>query len=219
MASYADAKLAIERLQALGFAGAVLTPHLYHGVFDNQAAGLRNAFDAFAAMLRKDGITFPLVLAGEYFADEHFLKLIEGGDLLHTELGGERLVLLEFPYLQETPFASASLAALVARGYRPVIAHVERYRFVSRAPEPWLELFARYGGILQGDIGSLSGQHGEDVKRFGRWLLERNHVAIWGTDVHDPGQIDRYIVPGLMHLNQTGRLNGALNPMLAGIAT
>jgi protein-tyrosine phosphatase len=218
MASYADAKRTIEKLKTLGFAGAVLTPHLYRGVFDNAASNLRASFDAFAAALRNEKIEFPLYLAGEYFADAHFLKLIEHGDLLYTALGGERLVLLEFSYLQETPYAIASLAALVASGYRPVIAHVERYRFVAQRPEPWLELFARYGAILQGDIGSLSGQHGEGIKRFTWWLLDRNYVAIWGTDVHNSGQIDRHIIPGLLQLNGAGRLNGGLNPMLMGIS-
>lgn len=219
MVSYSDAKLTIEKLKSLGFAGAVVTPHLYHGVFDNTAPELRASFANFITELRNDGVKFPLYLAGEYFADEHFLQLIEQGDLLHTELAGERLVLLEFSYLQETPFASAGLAALAAHGYRPVIAHVERYRFVARTPEPWLKLFARYGAILQGDIGSLAGQHGADVKRFAQWLLECNHVPIWGTDIHKSGQIDRHIVPGLMQLNEAGRLSGGLNSMLAEIGT
>lgn len=217
MASYADAKRSIEKLKHIGFTGAVLTPHLYHGVFDNQAAALRSAFQDFLTALRNDAVAFQLYLAGEYFADAHFLKLIEAGDLLHLDVDGERLVLLEFPYLQETPFASASLAALVAHGYRPVIAHVERYRFVARAPQTWLDFFTRYGAVLQGDIGSLAGQHGDDAQRFGRWLLARNLVPVWGTDIHDPVQIEHHILPGLTQLGRARRLNGALNPILAGI--
>lgn len=218
MESYADAKMAIVELRALGFLGAVLTPHLYRGVFDNQASQLRATFQTFVSGLQDDGVEFPLYLAGEYFSDEHFLKLIEQGDLLYLSMGHERWVLLEFPYLQETPFAGACLSALVSRGYRPVIAHVERYRFVAQTPEPWLEQFARYNAILQGDIGSLAGQHGEPVRRFAHWLLERNHVSIWGTDIHSSGQIKRHIVPGLAQLAIAGRLNNPLNPILAGIA-
>jgi tyrosine-protein phosphatase YwqE len=215
--SYADAKLTIAKLEALGFTGAVLTPHIYHGVFDNQATELRSVYDNFLAALRKDGIEFSLHLAAEYFADEYFLKLIERGDVLATEVDGERLVLLEFSYLQESPFASAGLAALVAHGYRPVVAHVERYRFVAQAPEIWLGLFERHGAILQGDIGSLAGQHGEGVKKFAWWLLERDHVSIWGTDIHKPGQTERYIGPGLVQLAEAGRLTDPLNPVLGGL--
>ncbi len=219
MDSFADSKRSIAGLKSLGFTGAVITPHLYRGVFDNQAAQLRVAFDEFLAALRNDGIEFPLFLAGEYFADDHFLKLIEQGDLLFTPVADERWVLLEFPYLQESPFATACLAALVNRGYRPIIAHVERYRFVARAPEVWLEQFERYGAVLQGDIGSLAGQHGEDVKRFAVSLLDKNKIAIWGTDIHKSKQIERHIVPGLAQLGAAGRLSSILNPMLTGISS
>ena len=219
MESYDDAILTIAGLKGLGFSGAVLTPHLYHGVFDNQAARLRIVFDEFSTALKKDGIDFPLFLAGEYFADEHFLKLIEQGDLLSTRVGNERWVLLEFPYLQESPFATACLAALVSGGYRPVIAHVERYRFAAQNPAGWLEQFARYNAVLQGDIGSLAGQHGEAVKRFAVWLLDRNHIEIWGTDVHKSRQLERHIVPGLAQLGTAGRTNDLLNPRLMEIAS
>jgi hypothetical protein len=57
------------------------------------------------------------------------------------------------------------------------------------------------------------------VKRFAKWLLDRNHITIWGTDVHNPGQIERHIVPGLVQLNGAVRLNGTMNPMLVGIET
>jgi protein-tyrosine phosphatase len=212
--SYEDAKLTITNLKALGFSGAVLTPHLYQGVFDNQAGLLRILFDEFVTALKNDGVEFLLYLAGEYFADQHFIKLIEQGDLLSTQVGNERWVLLEFPYLQESPYATSCLAALVSHGYKPVIAHVERYRFAAQNREGWLEQFARYGAVLQGDIGSLAGQHGEAVKRFAGWLLDRKYITIWGTDVHKSGQIMRHIVPGLAQLVTAGHANYTLNPTL-----
>jgi protein-tyrosine phosphatase len=217
MESYEDAKLTIASLKTLGFAGAVITPHLYHGVFDNEAAALRICFDEFTTRLTQDGVEFPLYLAAEYFADGYFVGLIEQGDLLYTPVNNERWVLIEFPYLQESPFAITSMAALVSHGYRPIIAHVERYRFVAQNPQPWLEQFARYGGVLQGDIGSLAGQHGEGVKKFANWLLERNDILVWGTDIHKSRQITRHIIPGLAQLSTAGRLNNALNPMLTGL--
>jgi protein-tyrosine phosphatase len=146
--------------------------------------------------------------------------LIEQDDILHITVGHERWVLLEFPYMQETPFASVCLSALVARGYRPVIAHVERYRFVAQAPEDWLARFAAAGAVLQGDIGSLVGQHGDPVRRFAAWLSERRQIELWGTDLHHEGQLDRHIVPGLAKLAAAGRpaKSGLLNGALAGVA-
>lgn len=219
MQTLADSKRTIRDLKNLGFAGAVITPHLYKGVFDNVSSTLRASFASFVADLGNDIDDFALFLAGEYFADEHFIQLIEQEDILALPVADERLVLLEFPYLQETPFASVCISALVVRGYRPVIAHVERYRYVARDPETWLNLFERYGAILQGDIGSLAGQHGEDVRRFAGLLVDRNIVKLWGTDIHNPGQVGRYIVPGLAQLVSVNRLNDILDPLLEGAGT
>jgi len=188
----------------------VVTPHIYKGVFDNDAAGVRAAHGVLSAALAERGIAFSLGLAAEYFADEHFLGLIETDEVLALPVNGERWVLLEFPYMQETPFATACLSALTARGYRPVVAHVERYRFVEQDPAVWLDRFERAGAVLQGDIGSIVGQFGQPVKKFATWLLDKGKISIWGTDVHHPGQIARHIAPGLAKLGN-GRLNRLLD--------
>jgi tyrosine-protein phosphatase YwqE len=218
MSSYEEARSAIVALRGIGVTGAVLTPHIYKSVFDNGADGLRRVFGEFVERLARDGEVFDLHLAAEYFADEHFLNLIEHDEILSIRLGDERFVLLEFPYLQETPYAGACLAALVGRGYRPVIAHVERYRFVERAPAAWLERFERANAVLQGDIGSLAGQYGETVRRFAVWLQERGKISIWGSDIHKPAQVEAYIMPGLAKLRWGGRLNKMLDPLAGRMA-
>jgi tyrosine-protein phosphatase YwqE len=219
MASFDDARSTIEFMQRLGFTGAVITPHIYKDVFNNASGPLRVSFERFRDDLAGGGINFPLQLAAEYFADEHLLGLIDADDLLSISVGDERWVLVEFPYLQETPFIGVCLSALVSAGYRPVIAHVERYRFVAQAPSSWLDRFARVGAVIQGDIGSLVGQYGPDVKRFALWLAEHEKVDIWGTDVHNPAQIERHIMPGLARLAPAARLNALLDPLLTGLAT
>jgi tyrosine-protein phosphatase YwqE len=220
MPDYDEARAAILSLAALGFSGAVLTPHVYKEVFDNDSAALAAAFEGFVKSLAADGVDFRLHLAAEYFADENFLRLIERDDLMHVTIGHERWVLLEFPYLQESPYSAVCLSALVARGYRPVIAHVERYRFVAQAPEDWLARFAGAGAVLQGDIGSLVGQYGEPVRRFASWLAARGLIEIWGTDLHRASQVQRHVVPGLAKLAAAGRPAKAaeLNAVLEGLA-
>jgi tyrosine-protein phosphatase YwqE len=218
MPDLATSREAIVGLRALGFAGAVVTPHLYAGVFDNNAADLRARFRHYTSALAAAGEDFPLYLAGEYFTDEHFLALIEAEDLLYIPLGGARCVLMEFPFMQETPYAGPALAALRAHGYRPVIAHVERYRFVAQAPELWLERFAQAGAILQGDIGSLAGQYGPSAQRLAESLLDQKLISIWGTDVHHPAQLPRHIEPAMAKLAGLGRLNPILDELLPELA-
>jgi tyrosine-protein phosphatase YwqE len=211
LATIDETKEAIFALRAAGFNGAVMTPHIYKEVFDNTAALLRKKYESIVLELSADLHEFPLYLAAEYFADEHFLKLVAQDDLLYIPIGGERWVLVEFPYFQESPYGEECLFAMTARGYRPVIAHVERYRYVAAAPGLWLNRFERVRAILQGDIGSLAGQHGSRVRRFAEWLAARNLLVLWGSDLHRPSQMQRYILPGLRQL--PGRLNSVLEPL------
>jgi tyrosine-protein phosphatase YwqE len=197
MADLGAAKAAILRLKLLGYAGAVLTPHIYQDFYYNTAASLRRRFQEFEAELAAYGVSFQLRLAAEYFIDDHLLELISRDELLWLAAGRERLVLVELPLYRESPYAQACLSGLVARGYRPVIAHVERYRTVRKKPQPWLDYFASFGAVLQGNIGSLAGQYGESVRAFAQDLRARNAITIWGTDLHNAADIDTYIRPAL----------------------
>ncbi len=40
-------------------------------------------------------------------------------------------------------------------------------------------------------------------------------VDLWGTDLHDPGQLERHILPGLARLDGIGRTAAALDASLA----
>ena len=218
VADLAEARRAIAGLRRAGFSGAVVTPHIFKGVYDNSSTGLTASFKNFAAELAAEAEPFALHLAAEYFADDNFLEMIKADDLLSLDVGGERWVLLEFPSHREAPTAAICVAALAARGYRPVIAHVERYLYVARGKTVWLSRFMRSRAILQGDIGSLAGQHGEEVRRFAVWLLDRQMIQIWGSDLHHPEQMERFITPGLAHLAPRGHLNQLLDPVLAAAA-
>ncbi len=210
-----EARQSIAALRGAGFSGAVITPHIYKGVYDNTPEILKPAFDAFIADLGEIAAEFPLRLAAEYFADESFLDLVRRNELLFLDNEGERWVLIEFPFHRDNSTSALCVAALAARGYRPVIAHVERYRYVAQGRTVWLSRFARAGAILQGDIGSLAGQFGEDARSFAHWLLSRDLIKIWGSDLHKPKQMERYIAPGLAQLTSLGRLNAVLNPVEA----
>lgn len=126
----------------MAFAGAVLNPPIYRDVFDNNSAQLRSTFDRFSAALTEQPLLFSLYLAAGYFVDEHFLTLIEQDDLLALQVGEERLILFEFSPMQGPWYLDLCLSALAARGYQPVIAHVERCRFVEPEPSAWFDRFA-----------------------------------------------------------------------------
>jgi tyrosine-protein phosphatase YwqE len=108
------------------------------------------------------------------------------------------------------------LTTLSRAGYQPVLAHVERYRYVEQDPSAWLPQIERSGAWLQCDIGSLVGQYGAQPQAFARRLLDRALPTFWGTDLHRTAQLERYIVPGLAWLTKREpRINAVLEALAA----
>lgn len=205
-----EAQEAIDGLRALGYQGGVVTPHIYSGVYDNESDGLRAAF---AEVQGRVGSEYPLWLAAEYHTTDALFDYIANNDLLHLPLEDRRLVLVEFPYLMPAPRGMDAIAALARAGYQPVLAHVERYRYIQADPDPWLSALSRYDTWLQCNIGSLVGMYGQGPRDFARNLLSQGRPVIWGTDLHRPRQIERYIANGLDQLGRVGRLNAILDQL------
>ena len=208
-----EARATIAGLRALGYRGAVVTPHIYPGVYDNSADALRTAF---AALQQDVGHDYPMWLGAEYHTNDGLFPLIEAGDLLHVALGDARVVLAEFPYLMPAPRGLEALAALRHAGWQPVLAHVERYRYIAQDPEPWLAHLRELDVWIQCNVGSLAGMYGPQPQAFARHLLQRGLPVLWASDVHRPMQVQRYIAPGLRELAGLGQLNALLDPLLTG---
>lgn len=126
-----DESLAMLRmLQSQGAKRVIATPHIYPGRYPNEPEGLRRAFDALAAAADAErDITVELELGAEHWLDQALLPRIEAGNIL--AFGPERYVLFETPTGSETPEALMDVCfALTDRGFTPLIAHVERYRYL-----------------------------------------------------------------------------------------
>ncbi len=211
--SLEETQAAIASMRALGYLGAVLTPHIYPGVYDNTPDRLREAFHTLRQSIDSG---FGLHLAAEYFADETMFTAIDREDVLYLPVGDQKIVLVEFPALMPAPCGMDVLMALSRAGYQPVLAHVERYRYVEQDQSAWLPQIERSGAWLQCDIGSLVGQYGTQPQAFAGWLLDLKLPTLWSTDLHRTSQLERYVAPGLTLLARSGqRINAVLEDLTA----
>ena len=126
-----DESLAMLRM--LGTQGAkrvIATPHMYPGKFDNEPDGLRRAFDGLVRAAERAGdISVELELGAEHWLDRSLLERVKADTVL--SFGSERYVLFETTTGSETPEILMDVCfALSDRGYTPLMAHVERYRYL-----------------------------------------------------------------------------------------
>ncbi len=72
---------------------------------------------------------------------------------------------------------------LVAEGYRPVIAHIERYPCLREELQRVEELI-ELGAYIQINAGAVLGEGGGKIKRFCRQVMEEDLVHFIASDAH-----------------------------------
>lgn len=71
---------------------------------------------------------------------------------------------------------------LVERGYRPVLAHPERYLWATPADyDRWHAADAAF----QRNLGSVEGFYGDPVTERAKYLQEKGYYSFLGTDLHN----------------------------------
>ena len=74
------------------------------------------------------------------------------------------------------------------KGYRPVLAHVERYLYFHKSFEELNEL-KNTGLLFQLNLLSLSGYYSKNVKQMAQKIVASGMVDFIGSDCHNANQL------------------------------
>lgn len=99
-------------------------------------------------------------------------------------LGSTDYVLLELWRDVSLDEAKTAVRSLIGAGYRPVLAHVERYRCFSWWPRQALRFHAETGALFQVNAATLLRESPSMERRFVRTLLENQTVDAVASDSH-----------------------------------
>lgn len=194
---------ALRAFAAQGVTTVVTTPHFDASLTRDPAAlGERlGQFDAGWAALQDamHGVEgLPLLKRGtEVMLDEPDVDLSDP----RIRLDGGPFVLCEFPALRLPPNAEWGIKNLLDRGYRPIVAHPERYRN-QEAELGSLRRLREAGALFQVNAGSFIGQHGEQAERVAWRLIALGWVEYLSSDFHARGE--PAIARGIARLGETG---------------
>ena len=182
-----EALALIRGLVGLGYRRLIATPHVMSDLYPNTKVDIENKHKQVQRGLAKAGIDVQLGVAAEYLLDEGFAKLLESDRLL--PLPGRRL-LVEFGFIAEPPNLHQLLFRLQTKGWRPVLAHPERYDYYHGDLAAFQQLRER-GCRFQVNLLSLTGYYGGDVQRTAERLLRAGLVDYLGTDAHHQRHLER----------------------------
>lgn len=170
----------IEKCRDMGFSSLITTPHIKSDHYPNTAVIIQQGLHLLKQALAEKGIVMPVKAAAEYYIDDHFMELLERKELL-TIKGNE--VLVEISFLLEPMRFHEILFKIQMAGYRPILAHPERYAFYHDKPDIYRDLKNK-GCLLQLNTISLAGYYGKPVKQAAEKILKNGLYDYCGSDMH-----------------------------------
>jgi tyrosine-protein phosphatase YwqE len=187
-------------LKEWGYAKVKMTPHFMRDYQNNTREAIETKYQEFLAKAG-DSLPVELSLGGEYMLDSCFMDRFEEGFL--TLDAAHSLVLCETSYMMVEPQAREMLYQVMLKGYRPVIAHPERYNYASMA------LYNRWKErdyLLQLNLLSLAGAYGDVAQSKARQLLKEGLYDYVGTDLHRVARVGEMITSIRLSSKERGQL-------------
>lgn len=164
-----------------GITVTACTPHIYPGLYENDATGIRAAIAALRIALQAEGIDLELVEGADTHLAPDMLQRLRAGDI--PTLAGSRYFLFEPPHHIAPPRLEESVFALLTAGYVPIVTHPERLTWIDGHYAMFARM-VRSGAWMQVTAGSITGRFGGRPRYWAERLLEDRLVHIVATDAH-----------------------------------
>ncbi|MGY0407956.1 MAG: tyrosine-protein phosphatase [Polaribacter sp.] len=169
------------KMYSYGIRNFITTPHVLGDVYPNSSKTIKDKLEEVRTALKKKEIyDIKINAAAEYMMDEQFSKRLENDDILPLK---DKYLLVEISYFNAPINLYEILFNIQLKGYKPVLAHPERYNFYHNDIENYYKL-KKAGCLFQLNLLSLTEQYGKNVQKISYQLLKLNMYDFVGTDTH-----------------------------------
>lgn len=175
----------LELMQQFGYRKVITTPHIMSDYYRNTPDIILSGLDKVREAAAKKGLTIQIDAAAEYYLDIELEEKIKNKELLTF---GDNHVLFEMSFVSEPPNLNRVVFEMQMAGYRPVLAHVERYNCWHQQPEKIQSMFDK-GVVLQMNLNSLSGHYSPQTKKVAEKLIDQDMIGLLGTDCHNTNHL------------------------------
>ena len=178
----------IERLKNMGITNFITTPHTFSGFWDNTSEKILAKEKEVKELFQQNNITNSFKTASEYLLDDHFVELFQNKDILTLK---DNYVLVEMSYLNPPIQLYTIIFDMQVAGYKPVLAHPERYTFYHKNFDEYKKL-KNQGCLFQLNLLSTVGYYGSDVQNTAFKLLKSGMIDFVGSDTHHKKHIEAF---------------------------
>lgn len=180
-----DALVLLRKMEELGYRRVITTPHVMSDGYRNTSASILDGLEELRKAAKEAGIGLTIDAAAEYYFDYELQEKLQKEKLLTF---GKNYLLFEVSYMNPPDGIESFVFELQTNGYKPVLAHPERYPF-------WYSKFDYYeklkdkGILFQLNINSLTGYYSLPTKRIAERMIDMGMIDFLGTDCHHQGHL------------------------------
>lgn len=175
-----------EMMAGLSFQKLITTPHIMLDGYKNTPEIIKGGLEQVQNALDKKGLSIPIEAAAEYFFDEGFERLINKGELLTF---GNNYVLFEISFINRPAGLEQLVFQLQAKGYKPVLAHPERYPYLFTPGLDEYQKLKESGLFFQINIPSIAGAYSPGSRNAAQKLIDSGMVDFIASDLHNAHQL------------------------------
>ncbi len=176
----------IRRLKGYGLRKIITTPHIMSEFYKNTPEIIELGLRELKYTLLREEIDIEIEAAAEYYMDEIFLEKVQNGNKLLTV--SENLVLVETGFISKPQMLLEILFSMEMQGYKPILAHPERYQYLIQDKALLGDLMDR-DIYFQINLLSFTGFYSKPIKIFAEMLVDEKKIKLLGTDCHN----ERYL--------------------------
>ena len=187
----------LKGLSALGIKKMIATPHVIADLYRNTPEIIMAALAKLKVACIDENIDIEIEAAAEYMIDDSFIQMLAEGNQLLTIY--DNLILTEQSFNSVADNLHEIAFSLLTNGYRPVLAHPERYEYYHNNYKNY-GLLKEMGFLLQINVLSLTGYYGKSVAKVTEYLFENNLVDLVGTDLHHFRHLEMLNIKGNLQL-------------------
>jgi protein-tyrosine phosphatase len=177
----------IKRFKEYGIRKIITTPHVMSEFYKNTPEIIEIGLKELRYNLLREGVDIEINAAAEYYLDEIFLEKVQNNSKLLTI--SDNLVLVETGFISKPQMLLEILFAMEMQGYKPILAHPERYQYLIQDKNLLSDLMDR-DVYFQINLLSLTGFYSKPIKTFAEMLVDEKKVKLVGTDCHNERYLD-----------------------------
>jgi len=178
--SMEDSLTLLRGMEALGYEKVITTPHIMIDVYRNTPKIIKEGLASLKEAAKAEGIQVEIEAGAEYYMDEGFYTHLHSGEVMSIE---NKYLLFETSYISKPLQIEEMIFEISAAGYIPLMAHPERYRYVTD-PKKEYGRFKDLGVLLQVDLNSFGGYYGQSAKKNIEFLSKHGMIDFMGSDLH-----------------------------------